>query len=844
MDAKPGTGDLQRAMAAHQTGQLAAAEAAYRRILTKTPDDVQTLHMLGLLCGQSGRLPEGIALIERALKSDPAIAQAHYGLASLQLKAGESAAAERGFRRAGELAPDFAGAHFALASLLQKQERRDEAIAAYRAGLTAAPETVAALNNLSGLLREAGRLEEAENCLAEALRIAPNYAEGHYAWGQLRAHREDWTGALEAYRHCLSLKPNWPPALLSMAGVLQHMGATDEALGCLQETLRAAPRDTRARHALARLHWQQGNLDDAARCLQQLLEQEPENLSGLSDLAEVALARGDADVLLACHSRILGLAPEDPARWRVFVGAIRHLRIDGFDPRLCDLFLAALARDDLDHQDLAVPAVSLLKAAPSIAALLGLAPAASEVARDAAARSAMAEPLLCALLARVLIPDFELEAALTLLRQRLLAIALAMPPQEIAPQVLRFGQALAQQCFLNEYLYDESESETAMVARLTATLTTAQGPWDARQGLGLALLAAYRPLQACQGLDDFWARARAGGDAAVADLLKRQLDEPREEAEIAAEIASLGSITNQVSQAVRAQYEENPYPRWQSLSRFSAGPLRKILPEVCPALAGVTPLPPERPRVLVAGCGTGRHALLAAQLYQASALVAVDLSRASLAYAIRKAKAIGIDSIAFYQADILELPAHLAPFDVIESSGVLHHMASPQAGWQALAQLLKPGGLMKIALYSDAARQHIVAARDLIAARGFAATGDGIRLCRREIFARRDDPVMAKLAAGRDFYSMSLCRDLIFHVQEHRFSLPEIGAACHRLGLTFLGIEPQEPRLAESYRVRFPEDPRLTSLDNWARFETENPDCFAEMIHFWLMKPADAAVGK
>jgi len=241
--------------------------------------------------------------------------------------------------------------------------------------------------------------------------------------------------------------------------------------------------------------------------------------------------------------------------------------------------------------------------------------------------------------------------------------------------------------------------------------------------------------------------------------------------------------------------------------------------------------------VLVAGCGTGRHALLAAQLYRPSEMVAVDLSRASLAYAVRQAEALGIGNIAFYQADILDLPAQLAPFDVVESSGVLHHMAVPLDGWRALTDLLKPGGLMKVALYSEAARQHIVAAHNFIAAHGFTATPDGIRRCRREILARSDDPAMAKLAAARDFYSLSLCRDLIFHVQEHRFTLPQIGAAAAALGLSFLGIEPQEPRQAESYRARFPEDPRLTSLENWAAFEKDHPDCFAEMYHFWLRKP-------
>ena len=60
------------------------------------------------------------------------------------------------------------------------------------------------------------------------------------------------------------------------------------------------------------------------------------------------------------------------------------------------------------------------------------------------------------------------------------------------------------------------------------------------------------------------------------------------------------------------------------------------------------------------------------------------------------------------QADILHLHHLGKEFDIIESTGVLHHMDEPMVGWKALVDLLKPGGLMKIGLYSDLARQHIV----------------------------------------------------------------------------------------------------------------------------------------
>jgi tetratricopeptide (TPR) repeat protein len=833
----PARSDLQRAQADHRAGRLSDAESGYRQILAKRPEDAQVLHLFGLLCGQSGRAAEGIALIERALAVDPGSAPTHYNLASLRLKSGETVLAESGYLRALELAPDYAAARFALASLLQGQGRGEEAISAYQAGLSVTPQNVAALNNLAGLLRVESRFEEAEACIGAALRIAPDYAEGHYTLGQLKAAREDWRQAAGAFTRCLALKPGWPPALFALAGAHQHLGDLEQAVGCLEEVLAATPQDPRAQHAMALLKQRQGELDAAAQHLRHAVSHDPKNLSALENLAGLALARGDPGELLDCHSRILALAPEDPDRWRAFVRALRLLRIEGFDPRLRDLLLVALKREDLDHQDLAIPAVSLLKLAPGIDGLLRLGSAASVELPQVASLPALEEPLLPVLLERVLIPDAELEAALVVLRRMLLDLAAAPRLLAVSPDILSIGHALATQCFLNEYLYAETDREQGALERLVAELGARGGPWDDGQSFRLAVLASYRCLHSYGGLDGCLAQARSSDDAAARKLIARQIDEPAEEARTAENIPSLGQIIDTVSQAVRSQYEENPYPRWHSLNRLPAKPLREVLPIICPALAGVEPLPPENPRVLIAGCGTGRHAIQAAELYQASELVAVDLSLASLAYAIRKARAYGIEATSFYQADILELPGQLDPFDVIESSGVLHHLADPLAGWRALARLLKPGGLMKLALYSEAARRHVVAARDFIADRGFPATARGIRHCRQEIFARAEDPAMAKLAAGRDFYSLSLCRDLIFHVQEHRFTLPQIGDAVFQLGLEFLGIEPQDQRQAGLYRVRFPGDPHLGSLKNWAEFEAEHPDSFAEMYHFWLRKP-------
>jgi 2-polyprenyl-3-methyl-5-hydroxy-6-metoxy-1,4-benzoquinol methylase len=96
-------------------------------------------------------------------------------------------------------------------------------------------------------------------------------------------------------------------------------------------------------------------------------------------------------------------------------------------------------------------------------------------------------------------------------------------------------------------------------------------------------------------------------------------------------------------------------------------------------------------------------------------ILAVDLSLTSLAYATRRSRELGFDRVEYAQADILELGALDRRFDVVESIGVLHHLGDPIRGWRVLTDLLKPGGMMFIGLYSELARKAVVAARAFIA---------------------------------------------------------------------------------------------------------------------------------
>jgi len=95
---------------------------------------------------------------------------------------------------------------------------------------------------------------------------------------------------------------------------------------------------------------------------------------------------------------------------------------------------------------------------------------------------------------------------------------------------------------------------------------------------------------------------------------------------------------------------------------------------------------------------------------------------------------------------------------------------------------------------------------------------------------------MAKICNRVDFFSLSNCRDLLFHVQEHRFTLPQIEEALKSLHLKFLGFEMRDQRALKQFKEFHPNSNALTSLSLWHEFELDNPDTFRGMYQFWCKK--------
>jgi SAM-dependent methyltransferase/tetratricopeptide (TPR) repeat protein len=575
--------------------------------------------------------------------------------------------------------------------------------------------------------------------------------------------------------------------------------------------------------AAAERHYADGRTGQAQALCRQILEREPDHARSANLLGIISHAAGRHNAAVKLLRKAVALDGHDPTYH--FNLARAHEALGAWDSATAHFTQAiVLGLDNVETEIKGSPAVAaclrrLSEAWPrrlTLAELFGPAGVAA-VARDPLLASALRSRPLC---------DSGLERLLTAVRFALLRSVTETAEPGVDDRTLGFFCGLAQQCFLNEYVFAVGDEETAQARRLHDALVAKVTAGAEISQLSLAALAAYFPLHATPIalplLDRSWPDA-------VTSLLALQIREPLEEAQDRASIPAVTAIDDAVSLEVRQQYEENPYPRWNAASTVPGtieDYFRRRLPSASFRSLGKTALD-----ILVAGCGTGSHSVETGQRYPESRVLAIDLSVPSLAYARRKTRELGLSNIEYAQGDILKLGSLGRSFDLIESVGVLHHLADPLAGWRVLLSLLRPGGLMLIGLYSELARRQVTAARTFIAEKGYRPTVQDIRACRQELLVRGQAPGLG----FADFFTVSGCRDLLFNVMEHRLSIPEIKAFLDQHGLAFLGFDVRS-QIREQFQRRFPDPAAATDLDRWHEFEVGHPRTFAGMYMFWVQR--------
>jgi SAM-dependent methyltransferase len=235
-------------------------------------------------------------------------------------------------------------------------------------------------------------------------------------------------------------------------------------------------------------------------------------------------------------------------------------------------------------------------------------------------------------------------------------------------------------------------------------------------------------------------------------------------------IPALRLTTDERTDAVRRFYHRAPFPGYpprDSLQALRARAERSPLPRLIDrAIAGDA-------RIVEVGCGTGQMCLYLARAERV--VLGADLTRASLALGAEAARRFGLHGVQFVETDLQRPGLKAGAFDVVYSSGVLHHTPNPRASFARLAQLARPGGTIVLGIYNALARLPTKLRRLTARLSGFRVIPfDPVLRGRDEEPARRD----------------AWLRDQYQHPEEHSHTLAEVQGWFAENGVEFLRAYP------------------------------------------------------
>ena len=275
------------AIAHHDAGRLAEAEALYVRILAVAPDHAGCLHRLGALALAAGRGDRAITLIGRAIAVDGREPVYPNTLGNALFAQGRLEEAAAQYRRALTLKPDYTGARYNLGNVLRAWGRPAAALVEYQRVLALAPDHAEALNNLGAVLLDLGRLDEAAARFRQAIAIRRDYAEACFNLGSTLQEQGKLPEAAIQYRRAIRLRADYADARGRLGTVLLELGRLDEATAELERAVALEPDYAEAHNNLGTALLDQGRFEEAAARFDRAIQLRPDYAEAHFNRAEV-----------------------------------------------------------------------------------------------------------------------------------------------------------------------------------------------------------------------------------------------------------------------------------------------------------------------------------------------------------------------------------------------------------------------------------------------------------------------------------------------------------------------------------------------------------------------------
>ena len=353
----------QQGLAHHRAGDLARAEKLYRKVLERSPADLNALQLLAALTHATGRTQQAIVLFERAVATldakaggearhaalfnnlgnalrdagrggeavatyrrgialDPRLPELHANLANELYVQKEFAGAAESFEQALAFAPDNQNFALSLANVHAAAGRHDEAIARLQALLRVAPNHVDAMGALGRALASAGRLDEAIVSFRAAVAADPASCPARLNLAAALVLAKQMETAVEILSALAVERPDDPAVQWDLAVALHGLNRPEPALAALARLIALRPNDASALLLMAMIHHAAGNLNEALAKCTAALRAKPDLNEALLRLAVLLADLGRHAEAIEASRQLLAIEPTSAPALCVLGGAL------------------------------------------------------------------------------------------------------------------------------------------------------------------------------------------------------------------------------------------------------------------------------------------------------------------------------------------------------------------------------------------------------------------------------------------------------------------------------------------------------------------------------------------
>jgi predicted O-linked N-acetylglucosamine transferase (SPINDLY family) len=300
-----------QATAHHRAGQLARAQAGYKKVLKKRPNHFNALQMLAVSEHQSGNFQSAERLLRRALlvnpQSDAARCDLGVVLAALQ-RPDEALACYDGLIASK---PDFVNAHLNRGNLLLRLRRFAEAVTSYDKLIAINPQHIDALFSKGEALHELARFTDAISCYDRILAVKPADARALVNRGAAFKDLRRANEAIADFDLALAIDPNNTVACVNRGETLLALGRLDEALASFDRALSINAELELAWLGRANILMMTKKVTEALAACQRVLAIQPNSAKALAQIGQCHAFQGDAEAAVLYFDRSLAIKPDE-----------------------------------------------------------------------------------------------------------------------------------------------------------------------------------------------------------------------------------------------------------------------------------------------------------------------------------------------------------------------------------------------------------------------------------------------------------------------------------------------------------------------------------------------------